>query len=192
MDLQDFRGLQEAYVGVYGDLDESMFDGLVAKSNELEAQGRAASDSALERIRKMRATLGDTSPVKPSSKPPKPGSSAERLKKFKKTLDAAQKEIDRQDAESQHENLDIHDLILSHLMDEGYASTPEAAEIIMDNLSEGAKTEFAMRALGTAATGAKRVAKALNKSKRVQRLKNRAKDFAINTALGALTGIPFE
>lgn len=135
MDLQDFRGLQEAYVGVYGDLDESMFDDLMAKSNKLEAQRRAASDSALERIRKMRATLGDTSPVKPSLKPPKPGSSVERLEKFKKTLDAAQQEMDRQDAESQKEDLDIYDLILSHLLDEGYANTPEDAEIIMENLS---------------------------------------------------------
>jgi len=189
MDLQDFRGLQEAYVGVYGDLGESMIDGLMAKSNELETKRRAAYDSALERIQKMRATLGDTSPVKPSSKPPKPGSSVERFKKFKKTLDAAQKEIARQDAESQHEDLDLYDLILSHLLDEGYANTPEAAEIIMENLSEGAKTEFLMRALGA---GAKRVAKALNKSKTVKNIKGKVGRFVGKTVLGALTGIPLE
>jgi hypothetical protein len=31
---------------------------------------------------------------------------------------------------------DIYDIILSHLLDEGYAETPEAAEVIMVNMSE--------------------------------------------------------
>ena len=34
------------------------------------------------------------------------------------------------------EEVDIYDIILSHLLDEGYAETPEAAEIIMVNMSE--------------------------------------------------------
>jgi len=34
------------------------------------------------------------------------------------------------------ENYDLYDIILSHLLDEGYASTPEAAEAIMVNMSE--------------------------------------------------------
>jgi len=34
------------------------------------------------------------------------------------------------------EQVDIYDLILSHLLDEGYAETPEAAEAIMVNMSE--------------------------------------------------------
>jgi hypothetical protein len=34
------------------------------------------------------------------------------------------------------EDLDIYDIILSHLLDEGYAETPEAAESIMVNMSE--------------------------------------------------------
>ena len=33
-------------------------------------------------------------------------------------------------------NEDIYDIILSHLLDEGYAETPEAAEVIMVNMSE--------------------------------------------------------
>ena len=31
---------------------------------------------------------------------------------------------------------DLYDIILSHLLDEGYAETPEAAEVIMVNMSE--------------------------------------------------------
>ena len=34
------------------------------------------------------------------------------------------------------EDVDIHDIILSHLLDEGYAETPEAAKAIMVNMSE--------------------------------------------------------
>ena len=34
------------------------------------------------------------------------------------------------------EQIDIYDIILSHLLDEGYAETPEAAEAIMVNMSE--------------------------------------------------------
>ena len=34
------------------------------------------------------------------------------------------------------EGYDIYDIILSHLLDEGYAETPEAAEAIMVNMSE--------------------------------------------------------
>jgi hypothetical protein len=35
-----------------------------------------------------------------------------------------------------NESYDIYDIILSHLLDEGYAETPEAAEAIMVNMSE--------------------------------------------------------
>lgn len=35
-----------------------------------------------------------------------------------------------------HEHYDFYDIILSHLLDEGYAETPEAAESIMVNMSE--------------------------------------------------------
>ena len=34
------------------------------------------------------------------------------------------------------ESFDLYDVILSHLLDEGYAETPEAAEAIMVNMSE--------------------------------------------------------
>ena len=34
------------------------------------------------------------------------------------------------------ENYDVYDIIFSHLLDEGYAETPEAAEAIMVNMSE--------------------------------------------------------
>ena len=38
--------------------------------------------------------------------------------------------------EQQKEQVDLYDIILSHLLDEGYAETPEAAEAMMVNMSE--------------------------------------------------------
>jgi hypothetical protein len=35
------------------------------------------------------------------------------------------------------EGVDLYDIILSHLLDEGYAETVEQAEAIMVNMSEG-------------------------------------------------------
>jgi hypothetical protein len=42
----------------------------------------------------------------------------------------------RGNEKNQRESYDIYDIILSHLLDEGYAETPEAAERIMVNMSE--------------------------------------------------------
>ncbi len=41
-----------------------------------------------------------------------------------------------QSAAQQREHYDLYGIILSHLLDEGYAETPEAAESIMVNMSE--------------------------------------------------------
>jgi hypothetical protein len=47
------------------------------------------------------------------------------------------------------EELDIYDLILSHLLDEGYADTQESAEVIMTNMSEN----WMLKVLDEAETG---------------------------------------
>ena len=41
-----------------------------------------------------------------------------------------------QQKKTQQEQVDLYDIILSHLLDEGYAETQEAAEAIMVNMSE--------------------------------------------------------
>ena len=47
------------------------------------------------------------------------------------------KQIEKKRRKSlRQEQVDIYDIILSHLLDEGYAETPEAAEAIMVNMSE--------------------------------------------------------
>jgi len=53
-------------------------------------------------------------------------------------IDAATKRIKdmKKSGEWYKEEADLYDIILSHLLDEGYAETPEAAEAIMVNMSE--------------------------------------------------------
>lgn len=46
------------------------------------------------------------------------------------------KKLERQRKTGVSESYDLYDIILSHLLDEGYAETPEAAEVIMVNMSE--------------------------------------------------------
>jgi hypothetical protein len=65
------------------------------------------------------------------------------LKKIKRNQEQRQKEQQAQEflkkhpKKTQKEQTDLYDIILSHLLDEGYAETPEQAEVIMVNMSEG-------------------------------------------------------
>jgi hypothetical protein len=59
------------------------------------------------------------------------------------------------------EQTDLYDIILSHLLDEGYAETPEAAQVIMVNMSEEWR-ESIMEGLG-GASDPERVQRRLNK-----------------------------
>ena len=55
----------------------------------------------------------------------------------KPAYDAKQRLLKKaQKRKNMEEQVDLYDIILSHLLDEGYAETPEAAEAIMVNMSE--------------------------------------------------------
>ena len=115
MDAQDIRNLQEAYLEVYDD----GFKRLPRYKMELKRKDiynkfmDAKIDSPEEtklliRDKKLSDILtGPTPKPKPKPKP--------KLKK---------------------EQVDLYDIILSHLLDEGYAETQQAAEAIMVNMSE--------------------------------------------------------
>jgi len=72
--------------------------------------------------------------------------------------------------------------LISHLLDEGYATNLESAENIVLHMSEGWKTDV----LKSLARGTKRLTKRASKSKFVKK----ANKFLTRTALGAL-GVPF-
>jgi hypothetical protein len=106
MDAQELRNLQEAYSQVY-QLDE--LDKRTLQSYQSKAKNQV---------------LGSMSNVSDTT--------IKRVKGLKQ----AQKRLRDKKYGQQKEQADIYDIILSHLLDEGYAETPEAAEVIMANMSE--------------------------------------------------------
>jgi len=122
MNQQELQGLQEAYMEVVmNELDEGYkelpVDKMVAKSKSLSRK-----------------------PKPPGS--PRWGKDDERASNIRKTAGthsrAKVKKVEKANRErgTQREEYDLYDIILSHLLDEGYAETPEAAEVIMVNMSE--------------------------------------------------------
>jgi hypothetical protein len=64
------------------------------------------------------------------------------LRSIKRTLRRQARERAGRDTREFGEEVDLYDVVLSHLLDEGYAETIEDAEIIMANMSEGWRTEI--------------------------------------------------
>ena len=164
MDAQDFHSLQEAYMKVVENqqLDEAT---AMAKRGYDESPIRqkiagstgggkfADKATALE----DRPTYGDTNKQKQrqtlaraqrgdfrrttSSNPGLHGyahKSDDPAVKAKQAARGAQRGVltPNEKKSLNREQVDIYDIILSHLLDEGYAETPEAAEAIMVNMSE--------------------------------------------------------
>ena len=61
------------------------------------------------------------------------------------------KKLERQKKTGVSESFDLYDIILSHLLDEGYADTEQAAEAIMVNMSEDWRESIAEGIAGRAA-----------------------------------------
>jgi len=117
MDAQDFRSLQESYSQVYQDITEAKIPG----------------DDLFKQLFRGKKTKG--------LKTNQPGQNkylAMQNAKRSAARYAADMGRDRTPSYSDMvpEEVDIYDIILSHLLDEGYAETPEAAEAIMVNMSE--------------------------------------------------------
>jgi hypothetical protein len=127
MDAQELRNLQEAYLEVY---DEG-FKRYPAKKvgNKLD---RMYDDPDTDtRFGKTGKRYGNMMRVYSHMKGEvHPSIRAHSPKKSKA------KEAENRERGTQKEDIDFYDIILSHLLDEGYAETPEAAEAIMVNMSE--------------------------------------------------------
>jgi hypothetical protein len=128
MNSQELRALQEAYSQVYDEGYKSFPHGKVeAKAKRLGADSRTnepltgKSDSEVDSI---------------LARKKKSGERATSLNLASRTAHSylPQKKAERN--KTQKEQVDLYDIILSHLLDEGYAETQEAAEAIMVNMSE--------------------------------------------------------
>ena len=116
MNSQDLHNLQEAYLDVYG-LDEEKrpfpFEKVEAKKEKVKKGSLYARSK------------GDSSPVSDSEM-----EATRRFNRMSVSSAAATRN------KTQKEQTDLYDIILSHLLDEGYAETQEQAEVIMVNMSE--------------------------------------------------------
>ena len=136
MDAQDIRNLSEAYMEVYDELDEaakrSPKKGRGSKDTKSYQDGRSqagmmvSGDSQVSGAGYMRRGGGIQTQTDPNERQPQQG------KMDRYTRD----EMEYRKARLKKEETDLYDIILSHLLDEGYAETPEAAESIMVNMGE--------------------------------------------------------
>jgi hypothetical protein len=116
MDAQELRNLQEAYMGVY-DSQEKLD----------EISDRLARATTKKRERDVEKTLSNYDSDK-SRMLATQISAANRNKNLMKDREKRKERLGEQ--------VDLYDIILSHLLDEGYAETQGAAEAIMVNMSE--------------------------------------------------------
>jgi hypothetical protein len=142
MDAQGLRNLQEAYREIYAEAIDDEGRVYRDKPRTSASNSRSTPLTAAEREarrKRLEAAAGSiTTPYRDS---------AARSAELKRTNP---EEAKRQEDEARQrrmrlagtllsqpkEQVDIYDIILSHLLDEGYAETPEAAEAIMVNMSE--------------------------------------------------------
>ena len=129
MDAQDFRSLQEAYLEVYQELDEANKAEtqlkLTPRQREISRNLRTKNVYTKPSKRKPDSDFYDPEKLKPRSYDNESDSwhdSMSQARRLRKKLN--------------QEQTDLYDIILSHLLDEGYAETPEAAEAIIVNMSE--------------------------------------------------------
>ena len=179
MNSQQVRNLQEAYLGVYNDLDEERAEGV--KEYQPRNRNPLPKEKPLSGEKNTDKTgYGkDEKFNKPDDKIKKPGTTVPAPKKGgygrimsnipygigdhrdktqsnvskirgrdvgaprsqklapqekKKNLEIIRK--------TKNEEVDLYDVILSHLLDEGYADTYESAEAIMVNMSEDWKNSI--------------------------------------------------
>ena len=120
MDLKNYQSLQEAYLDVYQELDEELTGGYDVYMGE--EKRRPPISKMDDKIKQLNKKLKSSKVGSPEAK-----RTLERLGNITGTRDTLALKM---------EQVDAYDLILFHLLDEGYAETPEAAEVMMVNMSE--------------------------------------------------------
>jgi hypothetical protein len=147
MNSQDLHNLQEAYNQVYGEEYRKLpHDKMIAKSNKFDKQYKTGptNKSTTDALRRRADTHLTTIFHDPKQSQEKSAANKNRpeSEKRSKTVSNEPKRFpnrlrraDGQGIKDSYE-YDLYDIILSHLLDEGYADTQESAEAIMVNMSE--------------------------------------------------------
>ena len=131
MDSQELRNLSEAYLEVYQQLDEVSHG-----DDEYERQYSHKVSRGMKKVKphSSQTLEGEKNPT---------GKYAAMQRRKRQGL-------------SYKEQVDLYDIILSHLLDEGYAETIEGAEVIMVNMSEDWRDSIVDEMLDEAVLGAKK------------------------------------
>jgi hypothetical protein len=127
MNSQEFRALQEAYSQVYApqELDEGYMPPTQKRADKMMKQS-----SKLHRTGSERGDFGHPEAEKKHTQ-------ASKIAFMSRRMSDKAKERDKESKKSEFNvKEDLYDIILSHLIDEGYADTEQAAEAIMVNMSE--------------------------------------------------------
>jgi hypothetical protein len=139
MDAQNFRGIQEAYMEVVSnnnELSEMSYKKLPVGKMMRKVEYRAEREADT----RADAETADTTAFMSHNRALRAHKRAERNKERSNRMinvaDTHSKKAAKAKSKLKKEQVDLYDIILSHLLDEGYAETPEAAERIMVNMSE--------------------------------------------------------
>jgi hypothetical protein len=145
MDAQDFRSLQEAYMEIYNELDEGAAQRVAARAQKLANQRKGQTPERKATYQSLANKADERANPKPeadwrtgisdSTRKMNVSTYADRDKVKIKTTNPNKLRKQRAMRELK-DSYDIYDIILSHLLDEGYAETVEAAEVMMVNMSE--------------------------------------------------------
>jgi len=144
MDTQDFRSLQEAYMQV---VENQKLDEGYKKQNlmrQVDQANRLRSKGLIDRLHKKvnRNTSHKKEYSERDARYNRERPEDQKRSKLVSDNNAKKKSfgnrLTRSDGQGIRDSYeyDLYDTILSHLLDEGYAETPEAAEAIMVNMSE--------------------------------------------------------
>jgi len=142
MDAQELRNLQEAYNQVH-QVDEAKIDAGLTDSQKKKTRldrrtdvNPRLSDAEKEERRQWahKFEKGRKKPTPQSDRGILPGKYGAMQRRGMSLSDKFRKEVLKR--KFNKEEVDLYDIILSHLLDEGYAETLEAAEAIMVNMSE--------------------------------------------------------
>ena len=149
LDIRELMNLKEAYLDVY-DQDEILDEAEVMKHQAQRDRIEKSKSSEDDRIEKARSKYGKERRYFPPTK----GVHGEIERR------QAQKPPSKLRSGSLPESYDLYDIILSHLISEGYANTEESALAIMINMSEEWREDImeisqktATRAYASSATG---------------------------------------
>ena len=180
MNSQDFRNLQEAYLDVYENeqLDEAAVSWNTGKtksglspeekttlkfvqhglSNKPQDQKRAEQQALVHQnmtdaIKKTgKRKVDKVGPI--ASKRFKNAAIRKRGGKAPsvpiKTVSGLKDANKESQSKLNKEQVDLYDIILSHLLDEGYADTQEAAEVMIANMSEDWREDILNEGIGSA------------------------------------------